>query len=378
MASPAIFTVHATESHQSRNVGAIWERLDCASSRQNQTLSDEFGEETLSISATADAAEQLFHLHERLDDRICLNAALRASQWLLLHQRSDGSYLGDKVQASTGVVLPDEQAGKQAAIYAACAFVRAYRASRAEVYITAASRALNSALSQVCPECITNEPIGRLTQAAAMMYSESASQRNRKYLEQAADLQWLQLCQHSDSRQRAAFSGSSETNTALAAVDMFIALGETRWLDQALQSLSGAVASGACAHAFSIEAYFSTLLALPALIVGCQPDLRDGHVRVGWSSYSADPAAGELIAVNSDRSESSDSVDYLPLVSKIGRSVLIPVLAEKTVGRISISSGRRLPYLTDLVTGEIVCQPALLHDLPFESNYKWGCFLIEN
>ena len=374
------FTVRAAENSQSRNVGAIWERLHRAASQQNQTYSDPFGEDTVSLAATADAADQLFLLHERLDDRISLNAALRASQWLLLHQRADGGYAGDRVEAATGRVLPDDRAGRKAAVYAAGAFIRAYQASRIEVYVLAALRALRSAISRLCLESMGDEPIDRIARVAAMLYAESASLRNQKELEQAAE--WLRLQQSRHSilccRDTSGETSDEHTDTALAALDIFVALNQPHWLDQALQSLGQASASRSCAGASSIEAYFSTLLALPALVVGCQPDLRDGHVRVGWTSYSADTAVNEIISVRSVDSESADTIDSLPLVSKIGHSVLVPILAEKHVARVSITSGQRTPCLTDLVTGETIHQPASLHDLPFECNYKWGCFLIEN
>ncbi len=372
------FTICAAENSDSRNVGAIWERLHRAASHQNRTYSDPFGEATVSLAATADAADQLFLLHERLDDRISLNAALRASQWLLLHQKADGSYAGDRVDAATGRVQPDERAGRKAAAYAAGAFIRAYQASRIEVYVMAALRALRSVMSHLRPECVGDEPVSRIVRAAAMLYAESASLRNQNELAQAAEWLRLQQSRHSIAPRRNAFSEPSETKSALAALDIFVALNQPQWLEQALQSLRQASASRTCAGASSIEAYFSTLLALPALIVGCQPDLRDGHVRVGWTSYSADSAANEIIAVRSVDPASAYDVDSLPLVSKIGRSVLVPVLAEKHVARVSITSGQRTPCLTDLVTGETVYQPASLHDLPFDCNYKWGCFLIEN
>ncbi len=370
------YTVRATDFNQSRSVGAVWECLVRSGCPQESVCSDAYGGGTLSLTVAADAADQLFLLHERAEDRISLNAALRASQWLLLHQRADGTYPGDRVQAESGVILPDERAGRQAAIHAAVAFIRAFRAGGAEVYIRAAARALHSALAQIAPQSAAAEPISRLAQAATMMYAESASTRNRNELEQAAYLLSQFNC---GSSSYGADASATEPNatTALAALDMFVAIGETSWLDMALQNLSAAAADCCVPDAHSVEAYFATLLALPALIVGCQPDLRDGHVRVGWTSYTADPAASEAVSICANDAEFA-AIDALPLVSKIGRSVLVPVLAKKSVASVLINSGQRRPNLTDLVTGETVCQPAPLHELPFRSDYRWGCYLIEH
>lgn len=371
------------------NKGAFWDRRCGAPAGRGGTFSDFMGDDFHSVASTARIARGLFDVHSRTGDLTSLNAALNACQWLILKQNPHGYYDGDRVCATTGVVIGGDD--NLAGIEAVAPLMLAYRATRNEVFVRAAARIMRFVTSHLMPSLVacpifrtrfatgedTPASVASLIRALAFMYSESQSRRTREEIEMAAT--WLRawdLSQWNDLINNDGFH-DGVYEIARAALQMFTIDRNPAWFEIALR-FSAALPIEAHFGWQAVPLFFETMISLAAMTEKAQPDLYGYATKIGWFSFNPDSSTNQYIAVKAaEGDDQAANIDYLPLVCRADSKVLLTVLTDRPVENITLSQNGRVPNVRDLITGELECQPIKLHTLPFESPSRYGVFVIE-
>jgi hypothetical protein len=380
------FTVTGTSTN-GINKGAFWDCRHDSPSHRTRPFTDFNGDDFHSVASTSRIARGLLAVHERTHDRLTYNAAIAACQWLILKQNEFGYYDGDRVCASTGAVMAGEET--LCGVEAAQALLLAYRQTKNEAFVKASARALRHVATALMPALIAS-PIYRtrripgddspasvaaIIRAVALAHAETHSRRTKEELDMAGT--WLRawdLTNLDDPALNDDGHWDGLFEIVRSALQMAAATKDPSWLDMALR-VTAAMPQEARDGWQALPLFLETMLGLAALVESARPDLHEYSVRVGWTDYTPDATTNLYISVAD--ADGLYPVDYLPLVSRVDGRVLLLVLAHGPVESVRIHQNSREPNLRDLNTGEIVCPPAPLHKLPFESSCRWGCFTID-
>jgi hypothetical protein len=223
----------------------------------------------------------------------------------------------------------------------------------------------------------TPASVASLVRALAYTYAMSPTRRAHEELEMAGT--WLRAWDYSITEMYGGMNhdghNDGHTEIARAALALLAVERDPIWLQLALRL---AVSQPEEEHSpwHAVPLFIEMMLGILALIPTAKPDMYEYTAKVGWADYAPDSTTNQYISVQSAGSDAWP-IDYLPLVSKADHKPLVSVLTHGPVERVTITNNNRQPNMRDLHTNELVCQPVLLHKFPFESEMRWGCFVLE-
>lgn len=326
------------------NKGAFWDQ------RQADGFCDSQGQAAHGIGANARIARAFFLLHETTRELLLRQSALNICQWLILKMNSDGWFDGAHVHATEGRATDGRVIPQPCALDGAEAihpFVLAFRATRNEVFIKAASKIASALLLRIA-EFDTCSPVAVASVLRALLALDTEAPQARL---RAAIAAWgpllraLPLCPsapglNDDGRHSGLY------DCAQAGFALFAHTRDAAFLRYAHHALSLVPAPSRQASWRALTAYQASLLSLAALLPQSRIDFERSAVSLDWRTYAPDPAAGQHIQV---RGSGSKPVHFLPLVCRASDQLLLMILAPPTVDAVTILKNNRRPLACDLL-----------------------------